>query len=82
MNNPTNRHKAIGYAIKVKTYYYAGTFHAVPDHFWCDNGPSREIFKTREAALKQVSELDSGIYYLSHGEYERPDYKVVAVYKR
>lgn len=33
-------------------------------------------WNTREEAQAVVDRLDSGTYYLSHGEYGRPDYKV------
>lgn len=31
-------------------------------------------FKTKESATAYASKLNSGTYYLAHGEYERPDY--------
>lgn len=33
-------------------------------------------FETRAEAVKVVGKLDSGIYELRYGEYERPTYKV------
>ena len=33
-------------------------------------------YKTRKDALDAVDDLDSQTYYLAHGEYERPHYKV------
>lgn len=31
-------------------------------------------YTTRSDAQKAIAGLNSGIYYLAHGEYERPDY--------
>ena len=31
-------------------------------------------FATRSEALAEIKILNSGTYYLAHGEYERPDY--------
>jgi len=31
-------------------------------------------YATRADAQKAIAGLNSGIYYLAHGEYERPDY--------
>jgi hypothetical protein len=33
-----------------------------------------QTYATRAEAQKVIVVLDSGTYYLSHGEYERPDY--------
>lgn len=33
-----------------------------------------QTYVTRAEAKKVISVLNSGIYYLAHGEYERPDY--------
>jgi len=35
-----------------------------------------ETYETRADALAEKKQLDSGTYYLTHGEYERPDYSV------
>jgi nitric oxide reductase large subunit len=31
-------------------------------------------YATRADAYKAITGLNSGVYYLAHGEYERPDY--------
>ena len=33
-----------------------------------------ETYATRADAIAVKAKLDSGTYYLAHGEYERPDY--------
>jgi hypothetical protein len=35
-----------------------------------------KTFKTRDEALAYATDLDRGTYYLSHGEYARPEYTV------
>jgi len=32
-------------------------------------------FSTKKEALDFIAKIDTGIYYLSHGEYGRPNYK-------
>ncbi len=41
-----------------------------------NNMTTPQTYATRAEAQKAIAVLDSGTYYLSHGEYERPDYTV------
>ena len=68
-------------AIWVRPHYYAGVRNVPrPDYLRRDDGEYR-VFGSRLEALAYLGILDTiedGRYYLSHGEYAPPAYKIVA----
>lgn len=73
------------YMIKVSPCYSAGTYNAPQEHYLTigeiENNHDDEIalFDNKESAQKAIDELESGDYYLSHGEMGRPSYEIVRV---
>ena len=73
------------YAIVKKHNYYSGTFNVdsnwhlqLFDHYWTYEDKPAGLnedcysFNSKVDAEKALKELDSGVYYLRHGEYSRP----------
>ncbi len=75
------------YYIRVTYYYFENTFNTPSNGPLLSDGVIK-TFRTRGAALKYLSDkgitrqltaskfTTSDIYYLSHGEYETPDYQI------
>lgn len=58
-------------------YYYVGTYNAPCAHFARDGDYDQLVFNTFEDAQRWIDDNDGQIYYLSNGEYARPDFKIV-----
>ena len=58
-------------------YYLDGTCNAPVDGFMSDDDGDAIVYDTYSEAQDAIDELDAGTYILSHGEYERPSYKIV-----
>jgi hypothetical protein len=66
------------YAIIVTPHFYQGTLPKQQEHFMLDDKNYRRMeFDTRDEAQAIIDERNEGIYYLDHGEYSRPDYKII-----
>ena len=75
------------YYIRVTYYYFKNTFNAPSNGPLLSDGVTK-TFKTRDEAIEYLSGkgatrqltaskfTTSGTYYLSHGEYEAPDYQI------
>lgn len=58
-------------------YYLDGTCNAPVDGFVSDDAGDAVVYDTYSEAQDAIDDLDAGKYILSHGEYERPSYKIV-----
>lgn len=68
------------YAIWIEQHYYDGTYNAPVDGWMLDDyGFDHETYPTEaaaQAAADAIRARQAGTYYLSHGEYSRPEYSV------
>jgi len=77
------------YKIKVTPNYYYGTFNVPRPHFLTeyeisDDGHGTDdtaLWNTREDAQLLIDRLESGIYYMQHGEAGRPSYRIIKAAK-
>lgn len=67
------------FSILQKRHFYPGTLNV--DSRWLvfdsESPYDQNTFETKSEAVDFMNELDNRTYYLSHGEYSAPDYKVV-----
>lgn len=80
----------MSYYIYARYYYFSGTFFGAEDGPIKDDDNKRVEFESRDEAFRFLKDFiggaldslsanryaESGVYYLSHGEYERPDYQI------
>lgn len=66
----------MAYLIK-KTNFYANTLNPPTDCYLTGDDGGILEFATEGEAQAHIDELGSGIYIMEHGEYSRPDYKIV-----
>tara|TARA_A100001515_G_C4545128_1_gene201549 strand:- start:260 stop:583 length:324 start_codon:yes stop_codon:yes gene_type:complete len=64
------------YIVFKRRHFYAGTYGAPLDDFARD-GIDLQLFETEEDANKFVANETPSVYYLSHGEYARPEFTVM-----
>ena len=62
--------------ILAKYNYYSGTFNRRENGPVLDGDGSRLEFDSRKEAEEWIGDRTQGTYYLAHGEYSAPDYKV------
>ncbi len=63
--------------IWVKYCYSSGTYNAPNDGFLKDESGEDLIFDNYPSAEEYINEMETGIYYLSHGEMGAPSYTIV-----
>lgn len=76
------------YYVNIQHFYYQGTFNTPKDGPMTDRWGDKKIFKSVQHAkeylwsigitetITKQSLTSDGMYYLEHGEYERPQYKI------
>lgn len=76
------------YYIKIFYFYYQDTFNSPIDAPILDDNGKRKMFRTINNAKQYLEKIgitrnikgqqytSEGIYYLEHGEYSRPTYKI------
>lgn len=67
------------YHIHKTTYFYQGIFHDPGSGIMKDEFEKPLVFDTEEQANEYIAGIEArgDVYYLQHGEYARPSYKVV-----
>ena len=65
------------FAIRRNTYYYAGTYNAEPSKIVSVHRTKSEAC----AALARCEATYSDAYWLDHGEYARPDFRIIGINK-
>ena len=65
------------YRVKATYYYYEGTYNAPRDGYVRGQDGMYLNFPTKQSALEWIDKEEVKIYYLNHGEYSSPSYKVV-----
>jgi len=63
--------------VAVEYCYYAGTYNAPHDGLVKDDNGEIITFDSYAAAKEWINQAEDGAYYLSHGEADRPNYKIV-----
>ena len=63
--------------IWVNRYYLAGTCNAPVDGMLGEDNGGAETFDGADEAQSRIDMMNGETYYLSHGEYARPNYKIV-----
>jgi hypothetical protein len=61
----------------VEYCYSSSTLNHPNDGFACDDNRDEIIFENYDAAQEWIDEMNSGPYYLSHGEMGSPDYIII-----
>lgn len=64
-------------AVWVTRCYSAGTLGVQTDGFLVDDDHDIMVFPNAAEAQAHIDELESGTYVLSHGEMDRPSYRIV-----
>lgn len=69
------------FAIIQKRFYYEGTFNVERGWTLYSGGMFEDYpeFESRAAAKKDIERAIARVYYLAHGEYSSPDYRIVEV---